>query len=310
MSPPRGDAATMPLLATCWTTAGDAAPQVGDERSPLPLRARIETAAASGWSGFGLVHADLIAQRNSQGGLAELSSILRDNGMEHLELEFLGDWWTSGERRAASDRVRDDLLGAAEALGAQTVKIAAEMADPNAGGDGHAAAAADPEVVLEALDALATRAAAHGTRVALEPMPFCRTIRTVHDGVAVLEAIKNPAAGLCVDIWHVYRTGTDYAELVGIDRAHIFVVELDDGLREPEGSLWSDTVDRRRYPGRGDFDVPRFVSAIRATGFDGPWGVEIISEEHRARPIEQSLPELTTLVRAALAAADPAPPRH
>jgi hypothetical protein len=35
------------LLATCWTTAGDAAPLRGDERSPLPLRERVEAPAAA-----------------------------------------------------------------------------------------------------------------------------------------------------------------------------------------------------------------------------------------------------------------------
>jgi hypothetical protein len=33
------------LLATCWTTASDAAPLRGDERSPLPLRERVAAAA-------------------------------------------------------------------------------------------------------------------------------------------------------------------------------------------------------------------------------------------------------------------------
>ena len=38
------------LLATRWTTAGDAAPLGGDERSPVPLRERIEAAGAAGFA--------------------------------------------------------------------------------------------------------------------------------------------------------------------------------------------------------------------------------------------------------------------
>ncbi|MCS5735175.1 sugar phosphate isomerase/epimerase family protein [Herbiconiux daphne] len=285
----------IPLLATCWTSAGDAAPQVGDERSPIDLRRRIETAAASGWSGFGLVHADLIAFRETRGGLAELDAILRDNGMGFVELEFLGEWWTEGERRAASDLIRRDLFDAAEALGARTVKVAAAMEDQ---------AIDDPDVFARELDALASEAVEHGTRVALEPMPFSSNLRTVQEGAALLDAIGNPGAGLCIDIWHVYRTQTDYSVVAGLPRDYVFVVELDDGAAQPTGSLWSDTIDRRRYPGRGDFDVPAFARAVRATGFDGPWGVEIISAEHRARPIEESLPELAREVRACFDQAD------
>ncbi|MCU1615728.1 MAG: hypothetical protein JWO98_3268 [Frankiales bacterium] len=42
------------LLATCWTTARDAAPSRGDWRTPVPLRERIEAAAAAGFTGFGV----------------------------------------------------------------------------------------------------------------------------------------------------------------------------------------------------------------------------------------------------------------
>ena len=47
------------LLATCWTTAGDAAPLRDGERSPVPLRTRIEVAAQAGFRGFGVNYADL-----------------------------------------------------------------------------------------------------------------------------------------------------------------------------------------------------------------------------------------------------------
>jgi sugar phosphate isomerase/epimerase len=33
----------------------------------------------------------------------------------------------------------------------------------------------------------------------------------------------------------------------------------------------------RRLPGDGDFDIAGFVDAVRATGFQGPWGVEVLS---------------------------------
>ncbi|WP_073308357.1 hypothetical protein [Halobaculum gomorrense] len=44
----------------------------------------------------------------------------------------------------------------------------------------------------------------------------------------------------------------------------------------------------RRVPGYGDFDVSRFVEAVRASGFQGPWGNEILSEEYRRRGMESA----------------------
>ena len=47
------------LMATCWSSAGDAASDRADLRSPLPLRERIEAASATGFTGFGLLSDDL-----------------------------------------------------------------------------------------------------------------------------------------------------------------------------------------------------------------------------------------------------------
>ena len=69
------------LLPTSWTSAGDVTPQSADERSPFPLRTRIEAVAADGWDGFGIVHDDLIEFLRS-GSYTDLSSILADNGIE------------------------------------------------------------------------------------------------------------------------------------------------------------------------------------------------------------------------------------
>lgn len=285
MTPPR-------LLATCWTSAGDAAPQVGDERSPIDLGERMRTAVAAGWDGFGIVRADLVAYRDEY-GLDALRALAVDAGVRRLELEFLGDWWTEGEQRAVSDVVRRDLLEAARALGAPTIKVAAAMDD-----------APDENRFVGELRDLAQEAQEHGARVALEPMPFSSNVRTIADGARLLEAVGHPALGICLDIWHLFRAGTPYGEIpLTLSSDRIFVVELDDGAAEPLGSLWDDTVDRRLAPGRGAFDVPGFIRAVDATGYDDYWGVEIIGAAHRARPIAESLHDVRDDTLACFAAA-------
>ena len=110
------------LLATCWSSAGDAASDRADLRSPLNLRERIEAASAAGFRGFGLLSADLPAAEQEY-GLSGIRAMLDDNGMADLELEGIPYWWDDGPQRAESDRIRHDLLRAAEVLGARHIKV-------------------------------------------------------------------------------------------------------------------------------------------------------------------------------------------
>src|SRR4051794_21885395 len=110
------------LLATCWSSAGDAASDRADLRSPLPLRERLEAVSAAGFTGFGLLSADLPAAEEEY-GLAGIRAMLDDNGIVDLELEGIPDWWDNGPRREESNRIRHALLTASETLGARHIKV-------------------------------------------------------------------------------------------------------------------------------------------------------------------------------------------
>ncbi|MFV0435349.1 MAG: sugar phosphate isomerase/epimerase family protein [Leucobacter sp.] len=286
------------LLATCWTTSGAAKP-TGPTVSPFSVRDRIAAVAADGWSGFGLVHADLVAFTREH-PLADLRRMLDDHGIEQLELELIGDWWAEGERRAAADRVRRDIFEAAEVLGAKTVKAGPDTEGP----------APDPARLAASFDALATEAAEHGTRIALEFLPFAGRLCDLRAGIDLVTQVANPAGGLCLDIWHVARPRTDYrliAEVLHSDTLpsdYIFAVELNDGAAEPVGTLFEDTVHRRLLPGSGSFDVPAFINAVRDAGYDGMWGVEMLSDRHRTLPLPEALREAREATLACFAEAD------
>src|SRR5437764_12395073 len=85
-----------------------------NEISPFPFEKRVEVAARAGYRGLGLLHADLMAVSNRL-GVSEVSRILDVNGIHHVELGFLSDWYTQRRPRAESDMAGDDLLDAAGA---------------------------------------------------------------------------------------------------------------------------------------------------------------------------------------------------
>ncbi|MEV2228672.1 sugar phosphate isomerase/epimerase [Streptomyces phaeochromogenes] len=264
------------LLATCWTTAGDAAPGRPDQRSPLTLRERVEAAGSAGYKGFGLLYADLVEAERAY-GLPGIRSLFEDNGLVHIELELLTDWWADGAPRAASDAVRLELLRAAEALGASHLKIGPDVEDRPW----------ELDLWAEEFATLAAQADGAGARLAIEFLPWSN-LRTVHDGLRLVETAGHPAGGLIIDVWHTERAQTPPADLASVPASRIVGVELNDADSEVIGTLFEDTVRRRRLCGEGSFDLTGIISALRTAGWTGPWGVEILSDAHRALPVREA----------------------
>jgi sugar phosphate isomerase/epimerase len=271
---------TIELIASYWTIAGDVYPMGPNEISPFPFEKRVEVAARAGYRGLGLLHADLMAVSNRL-GLKEMRRILDANGMQHVELEFLSDWYAQGRARDKSDTVRKDLLEAAEALSARCIKIAPSIGEPSLDD-----VVPDMPRMIESFAALSREAAKYGTSIALEIMPFSN-IRTVSAALELVSTDPQPNGGLYLDIWHMARGGIDYSEVAKIPQQWIKAVELDDADRNVVGTLWDDTRFHRRLCGEGALDIPAFLKATRETGYRGPYAVEIISQEHRHLSLEE-----------------------
>jgi sugar phosphate isomerase/epimerase len=273
------------LLATCWTHAGDAVPIPGRHLSPLNLRDRAEAAAAAGFTGIGFTINDLQAAEATY-GLPDVRQICDDLGLVHREVELLENWWTTDERRRGSDETRESLLVAAEALGARHIKIGPDVEVV----DGGVPPLEDVSHWAAELHELAVQAAAVGARVALEPLPFSN-ITDFRLAADLVVAADHSAAGLVVDIWHLERGPSTLADLAEIPGDKVFVVELNDAPPPQSSDLFHDTISHRVLCGSGTFDVEGFVKTLQQLGFPGPWGVEIISDEHRRAPLRQALAE-------------------
>ncbi|GAB3053132.1 sugar phosphate isomerase/epimerase [Intrasporangium mesophilum] len=265
------------LLATCWSSAGDAASDRSDLRSPLPLRERIEAASSAGFRGFGLLSDDLpgaVAEYRMTG----IRAMLADNGIVHLELEGIPYWWDDGPRHEESDRIRHGLLEAAEALGARHIKVTPDGEDEPW----------DRARWAERFAELATQAHDVGARLGIEFFPWSN-VKTLRDGLQLVEDAGHDAGGVVIDTWHIARARTPVDELEAVPLHRIIGVELNDADEQVVGTLFEDTVHRRRYCGEGSFNLSAMITALRTAGWNGPWGVEILSVEHRSQPVNDAL---------------------
>jgi sugar phosphate isomerase/epimerase len=254
------------LLASYWTLAGPVELHTGREWSLFDVADRVAAAAHAGFRGLGLWHADLL-HILEQRSLGELRRILDDAGMVHIELEFLSDWFLDPgtDERRRSDQCRRVLLDAAEVLGARHVKV------------GNFAGRRVPIGLLtERFAALCAEAAGHGTCVAYEFMYRDATADSLEAARSVVQGAGAANGGLALDLWHVVDLDVSTAAIRDLPAGTVVAAEVSDGQRCPEPGARR-TLRDRRLPGDGDFDIAGFVAAVRATGYQGPWGVELLS---------------------------------
>lgn len=266
------------LLAAYWTLAGDVYPGAPTEVSPFSLQSRAEIAGKVGYTGMGLVHADLMHYAGSIGYKA-MKNILNDNGIRHVEVEFLSDWFcpAGDPRRKASDEARSELMEAAAELGARNLKVSPALMEEKP---------ADVDALAEEFTRLCEQARAFGTDVIMEMMPFTN-VRTIDTAMAIIGKADQPNGGLLLDIWHLVRGGMDYSEIAKIPAKFYKGIELDDADKEIVGTLFEDTRFQRRLCGQGSFDIPRFLRESHKAGFNAPYyGVEIINEKFRKQPLD------------------------
>ncbi len=270
------------LIAAYFTLAGDVYPFAPTQISPHPFRDRVEAAARAGWKGIGMIPDDVDATA-AKIGYPEMKRILAANGIKYFELEFLVDWYVDGERRQRSDELRRRMLAIAETFGARNIKVG-----PGLGQDVRHPRPDElvPDIpgMQDAFVGLCRDAAERGTAIVLEIMPF-GNVRTIEDGRAIVEGANQPNGYLLLDIWHLARGGIDYGKIKTIPSRFIGSIELDDADKEVAGSLWDDTIHRRKLPGEGALKPQAFIRTVQAAGYQGPWGVEILSEDFRKRPL-------------------------
>jgi sugar phosphate isomerase/epimerase len=265
-----------PLVASHWTVVGPVRPFGESEVSPWPILDRIAGAAAAGFSGMGFSHQDLLAWADRIGFTA-IAATLDEQQMVHREVEMLFDWWSDGDRRQASDAVREDLLRASGELGVELLKVGAAPLGEDV----------PLSRYVDEFGQLCEEFAAVGARVGIEFLPFSQ-VSTPEQTLEIIDGAGHDGGGLVVDLWHVARGGIDYSRVSAIPARRIARVELTDADATPIENIVDDTLDKRKLCGTGSFDIPGFIAAVEETGYAGAYGVEILSEVHRTLPLDEA----------------------
>lgn len=262
------------LIASSYTISGSPVFQL----PRFSFADRVAAAASAGFAGIGLAAEDYTASRSRGISDAEMRRILDDHGIAAAELEFLTDWWLDGERAQHSREVEDRMYAAADAFGARHM---------NVGSAGDRGALPPVEIIAEHFGTVCDRAAPHGLLVALEFLPWS----DIPDAATAWEIVRRADrknGGILIDTWHYFRGAADPTQVRAIPGNRFVAIQFDDADATRVGTFMEDTIDRRRMPGEGAFDLVGFIRMLDDLGVDAPVSVEILSAEQRARPLAEA----------------------
>jgi sugar phosphate isomerase/epimerase len=266
------------LMGAYWTTAGPTQPHVGQEWSNFDFADRCAEAAKAGMKGIGIWHADLahILETRSH---EDIKNLLDDNGLRYLELEFIWGFFEDEgtEGRKESDEMKKLLLEGAAALGAHHVKVGNIPGVPcelDKLTERYAELCADAAEVTDAV-------------IAYEFMPFDVNVDNLDAALAVVAGAGAKNGGLVIDTWHMAKLEIAPDDLKRIPLEYLTWVELSDGKKEWMEDRIEETTRFRKLPGQGEFDIRGYIRAAKEMGYDDAWGIEVLSDELRAEPIDE-----------------------
>jgi sugar phosphate isomerase/epimerase len=231
---------------------------------------RIEAALAAGYTHTSLsLHDVRVAQE--QGSTArELARSMRDQGVSPTVLDAIGNWLPSSKPHDPSRPTLEDGLAAAEDLEVRSISVI-----------GMRPTQLPIEEEAEHFGVMCDRAAKIGADVHVEfaPQSAVPDLTTAWD---IVRLADRPNGGILFDTWHFFRSGSDIAVLDVIPGDRIMAVQISDATPQIEGTLFEDTLHRRRLPGDGCIDLPPIIRALHRSGGLSLVGPEVFSDELHA----------------------------
>jgi sugar phosphate isomerase/epimerase len=264
------------LICSYYTTAGVSPVEGGS--SSRPFEERVRACAEAGYVGIGIHVRDYRALRAAGATDDDLTAIVRDHGMRHVEVEFLLNWFADGDAGEAARRDEALMYHMVRTFDARVMFLGGDMTPGNP---------MSFDELIERFTVVAARAAEEGVTLGVEPCAWTN-VGDIDDGLRLIRGSGADNVGLFLDVWHVYRRGLPYDVIRDLDPDLVAGVQIGDVGAEIHGTLAEDCLDHRLLPGEGVAQPAEFLVALDDVGVDVPISVEVLSVEQRARPSDEA----------------------
>ncbi len=228
----------------------------------------VDAAARAGFPLFGPDRWSLEAYLASGGSLEKLARLMRD---AQVGCGFIGAAAVLG----MSENLTDDIkvaLRAAQALGAHFIQVNAN--------------APDWPSQIAAMEDAAAVVKGSGVRLAVEFLPTM-SLKGLKETVDLTRRVGFENAGAQIDIWHHTRGPSTWTDLESVNLDAVAYVEFDDAPPMLGDDLLHELMERRAFPGEGEFETRRFADSFKKRGYDGIVSVEVLNGEWRKRDLRE-----------------------
>jgi 4-hydroxyphenylpyruvate dioxygenase len=118
-------------------------------------------------------------------------------------------------------------------------------------------------------------------RVGFEALAWGKHTWDYRDAWEIVRRANHPCVGAVLDSFHILARNIDLSVIRTIPMDRIFLVQVADApLLQMDYLSWSRHW--RCLPGQGDLDLPAFMDALAATGYEGDISLEIFNDRFRA----------------------------
>jgi sugar phosphate isomerase/epimerase len=128
---------------------------------------------------------------------------------------------------------------------------------------------------------LADLAGKFGLLLYLESLSWT-PLNTLEKQLQVIERAERSNIRLVIDVWHCFTSGDTPDTVAKLDKDLIYGVHLCDSLPY-DGGIPDEPVLRDVSTGEGVIDLPAWVEAVKATGYEGWWSCELFCRKDHQR---------------------------
>lgn len=244
------------------------------EGAVVPLVEQIALAARAGYDSLELWLRDIEAFRRDGGVLADLRKRISDAGLTVESAIGFAAWIVADEaaHRKGLDQARRD-METVVAIGGSRI------AAPPAGAVGPERL--DLDLAGRRYRALLETGREVGCLPQLEVWGFSRNLSRLQEVLYVAAAAQHPDACVLPDVYHLYKGGSDFADLGLLAGTRIHVFHVNDYPDMPRDTI-SDAD--RVYPGDGVAPLTRIFKTVAASGFRGVFSLELFNRTYWRTP--------------------------